>query len=341
MQVPPPRRSSRPSLILTLLGLIVALTAASPAVSEPLQFEATAVKIVNLIGSLNVVVSDNPNLTVDITGPSAAVDDIGVRLDGTTLIVSRRGMVDATGHQFDASTYPTVVLTVPANTPLTIIGMDGQASIGDIAAPLVVRVASVDLTAGNVMSAIIDRSGGGRIQIGNIEQSLVARLSGSGDFVVGTAGQADIEKRGSGNISLDRVDGALRALVQGSGDINIADAGAVNVEKHGSGDITVGRVTNGLSYLSFGIGDVDVAAVNGPVVVETTSSGQVHIHDGRADPLRVVMHEYGNFTLDGEAVDPDLTAEGASVVKITSYIGELIARGTGTFDVRKRSLSGL
>ncbi len=337
----PPRRSTHPGFIPAIIGLVVALTAASPALAEPLEFEATAVKVVNLVGSLNLAVADTPTVTFDVTGSNAAVDDVGVRLDGATLVVARRGMIEATDRPFDAATYPTIDLTVPVGTALTIIGMDGQATIGDIAAPLVVRVASVDLTVGNVTSAIIDRSGGGRVQIANVDQSLVARLSGSGDFIVSSIGQADIEKRGSGDINLGRVDGALRALVQGSGDIDIAEAGAVDIEKHGSGDIRVGRVTNGLSYVSFGIGDVDVAAVNGPVVVETTSSGQVYIHDGRADPLRVVMQEYGNFTLDGEAVDPDLTAEGASVVKITSYIGDLIARGSGTFDVRKRSLGGL
>ena len=72
------------------------------------------------------------------------------------------------------------------------------------------------------------------------------------------------------------------------------------------------------------------------MVVETTSSGEVHIRDGRADPLKVVMREYGDFTMDGEAVNPDLTAEGASVVRLSSYIGELVARGTGFFDVKRR-----
>jgi hypothetical protein len=214
--------------------------------------------------------------------------------------------------------------------------MDGHARIGDIAAPLTVHAASIDLIAGNVTTATVDRSGSGRIELGDVSGSLTARLGGSGDFVVGTAGAVDIEKRGSGDIIVGHVEGAFSARVRGSGDVSVANVGTVTIEKHGSGNVRFGRVAGGLSYTSFGIGDADVAAVDGPVVVVTTSSGEVHIRDGRADPLKVVMREYGDFTMDGEAVDPDLTAEGASTVRIASYVGELIARGTGFFEVKRR-----
>lgn len=341
MQVATPRRPTHPGLIIPTTCFLVALAAASPAFAEPEVFEADGVRIVNLVGTLDVVVADSPRITLDVTGSDEMVDDVGVRIDDDTLIIARKGRVPTTDKPFDAAVYPTIRLTVPAATALTIVGMDGQATIGDIAAPLMVRVASVDLTVGNVATAVIDRSGSGNVRIGNVTGALTARLSGSGDFAVGNADQADIEKRGSGNIDIGQVEGLLRTLVHGSGNISVADAGLVDIEKHGSGDVSVGRIAEGLSYVSFGIGDVEIAAVDGPVVIETSSSGQVHIRDGRADPLRVVMHEYGNFTLEGEAVDPDLTAEGASVVTIASYIGELIARGTGTFDVQKRSAGNL
>ncbi len=106
--------------------------------------------------------------------------------------------------------------------------------------------------------------------------------------------------------------------------------------RSGSGNVSFGRVAGGLSYTSFGIGNVDVAAVDGPVVIETSSSGEVYSHDGRADPLKVVMREYGDFTMDGEAVNPDLTAEGASIVRLSSDRGYLVARGSGYFEVKGR-----
>jgi len=321
-------------------GLLTAalLTLTSPAFAEPASqvYDASNVRVVNFIGTLDVSVGDQPGVTIDIAGPPDMIDDVGVRLDGDTLVIARKGMIDHEEQPFDAAIYPTVRLRVPVATALTIKGMDGRARIGDIAAPLFVHAASLDLIAGNVTTATIDRSGSGRIELGDVSGTVIARLGGSGDFIVGTAGAADIEKRGSGDINVSHVEGAFSARVRGSGDVSAANVGAATIEKHGSGNVRFGRVAGGLSYISFGIGDADIAAVDGPVVVETSSSGEVHIRDGRADPLKVVMREYGDFTMDGEAVNPDLTADGASTVRISSYIGELIARGTGFFDVKRR-----
>lgn len=321
-------------------GLLTAafLTLTSPTFAEPAPqvYEASNVRIVNFVGTLDVAVGDQPSVALDITGPPEMIEDVGVRLDGDTLVIARKGMIDHPDQPFDAAAYPTVRLRVPVATALTIKGMDGRARIGDIAAPLSVHAASVDLTAGNVTTAMIDRSGSGRIELGDVSGTVIARLGGSGNFIVGMAGAADIEKRGSGDINVSNVEGVFSARVRGSGDVSAANVGTAEIEKHGSGNVRFGRIAGGLSYTSFGIGDADVAAVDGPVVVETSSSGEVHIRDGRANPLKVVMREYGDFTMDGEAVDPDLTADGASTVRISSYIGELIARGTGFFDVKRR-----
>jgi hypothetical protein len=322
-----------------VLGFAVAAPALGESAAQ--SYAASEVRIVNLIGTLEVTVGDEPSIVVDVSGPDGMADDVGIRVEGTTLVIARKGMIDHDGRPFDAATYPTVRVTLPAATALTITGMDGLANIGDILAPLIVRAASVDLTAGDLTSVVIDRSGSGRVELGDVSGSVVARLSGSGDFVVGTAGEADIEKRGSGDINVGAVAGAFSARVHGSGDVDISSAGTVSIEKYGSGDVTFGRVAGGFSYISFGIGNVDIAAVDGPVVIETSSSGEVHIRDGRADPLRVVMREYGNFTMDGESVDPDLTAEGASFVRLNSYRGVLVARGTGTFELNRRAANNL
>lgn len=334
----PPMRAFVSSAFIVTFVVTAFFTLAVPANAEPdsQSFEARNVRVVNFVGTLDVAVGDLPGIEVDITGSPEMIEDVGLRLDGDILIIARKGMMDHNDQPFDAGDYPTVRLRVPVATALTIQGMDGLARIGDIAAPLSVHAASVDLIAGNVTTAMIDRSGSGRIELGNVSGPVVARLGGSGDFVVGTAGEADIEKRGSGDIDVSHVEGAFKAQVRGSGNVTAANVGTASVEKHGSGNVRFGKVASGFTYVSYGIGDVDVEAVDGPVVVETSSSGEVHIHEGRADPLKVVMREYGNFTMDGEAVDPDLTAEGASTVKINSYLGELVARGTGFFDVKRR-----
>ena len=52
-------------------------------------------------------------------------------LDGDTLIIARKGMIDHESKPFDAAVYPTVRLSVPVATALTIDGMDGNARIGE------------------------------------------------------------------------------------------------------------------------------------------------------------------------------------------------------------------
>lgn len=151
---------------------------AAPANAEPDSqlFEARTVRVVNFVGTLDVAVGDLPSIEVDVAGSPEMIDDVGVRLDGDILVIARKGMMDHDDQPFDASNYPTVRLRVPVATALTILGMDGHARIGDIAAPLSVQADSVDLIAGNVTTATIDRSGSGRIQLGDV--------SGAGKSVV-------------------------------------------------------------------------------------------------------------------------------------------------------------
>jgi DUF4097 and DUF4098 domain-containing protein YvlB len=120
--------------------------------------------------------------------------------------------------------------------------------------------------------------------------------------------------------------------MRGSGDVVVESAGAADIMKRGSGDVDLGSIAGALSYTSAGVGDVDIAAVDGPVAVSTTSSGKIHIHSGTARPLNVEIAEYGDFTLDGNAIDPNLTVNGASIIKLQSYTGELKASGSG--DIR-------
>ncbi|MFQ5974216.1 MAG: GIN domain-containing protein [Alphaproteobacteria bacterium] len=315
--------------------IIGALAAGSQAAADTpgglRSFEAAALVIDDLIGTLKVEVVESGPMTVLLEGPDAKVRDIAVRVEGDALVI-KRGMGPTGTGPFRAEDYAVVTVEVPANTPLTIDDMDGIAIIGDLDAPVTIYVASLDITLGNVRSAMIDRFGSGNVTIGDVAGEVSAKLSGSGDIVVGSAETARIEKRGSGNVVLGPVRGSLVAEMRGSGDVVVESAGTVDLTKRGSGDVDLGRIAGALSYRSAGIGDVDIASVDGPVAVSTTSSGKIHIHSGTARPLEVEIAEYGDFTLDGNAVDPKLTVSGASIIKLQSYTGEFEATGSG--DIR-------
>ena len=153
------RRITRLSIgAAAVLGFAVAAPALGESAAQ--SYAASEVRIVNLIGTLEVTVGDEPGIVVDVSGPDGVADDVGIRVEGATLVIARKGMIDHDDRPFDAATYPTVRVTLPKATALTITGMDGLANIGDILAPLIVRAASVDLTAGDLTSVVIDRSGG-------------------------------------------------------------------------------------------------------------------------------------------------------------------------------------
>ncbi|MHA1565783.1 MAG: GIN domain-containing protein [Alphaproteobacteria bacterium] len=312
------------------LGILTGVAAA--AASEVLEFDARSVIVDDFIGTLNVEVRIGGTITVAMTGPDEKLADIVVRLEGENLVV-RRGMGSTKVSQhFDAESYPVINIQLPAGMPLVIDDMDGEAHIGDLNAPLTIFAASLDATIGNVTSADIDRLGSGDITLGHVTGALNADLSGSGDITAASAGSVNIQKRGSGDVTLGPIARNFTANMRGSGDIDVHSAAMADIQKRGSGDVRFGTVRGEFFYRSAGIGDVDISFVDGPVTIDTTNSGKIHIHAGNADPLVVSLAEYGDFTLDGLAVDPELTVIGASIVKLQAYVGEFKATGAG--DIR-------
>ncbi len=299
---------------------------------EVLEFDARSVIVDDFIGTLNVEVRSGGTVTVTMTGPEDKLADIAVRLEGETLVVKRGMGSTKVMERFDAARYPVVNIRMPSGMPLTIDDMDGQAAIGDLNAPLTIFAASLDATIGNVTSADIDRLGSGDISLGHITGALNADLSGSGDIAAASAGAVNIQKRGSGNVDLGPIAREFVLNMRGSGDIDVHSAATADIQKRGSGDVRFGTVRGELLYRSAGIGDVDISLVDGPVTIDTTSSGKIYIHAGSANPLRVSLAEYGDFTLDGLAVDPELNVVGASIVKLQAYVGEFKATGKG--DIR-------
>lgn len=318
--------------LLTAVSLGMLANTAAAATTEVMRFDARSVIADDLIGTLNVEVRNGGPLEVTITAPDDKLADIAVLVEGDSLVI-RRGMGPTkVAQRFEAESYPVVDILMPAGTPLVIDDMDGEANIGDLNAPLTIFAASLDATIGNVTSADIDRFGSGDITLGHVSGALNANLSGSGDISAASAGSVNIQKRGSGNVSLGPIALRFTANMRGSGDIDVHSAAAADIQKRGTGDVRFGTVRGELLYQSAGIGDVDIGFVDGPVRIDTTNSGKIHIHAGNADPLVVSLAEYGDFTLDGVAVDPELTVTGASIVKLQAYVGEFKASGAG--DIR-------
>ncbi len=282
----------------------VAIQAHAPASSTeigPKSYEAEGLRVEDLVGTLEVSVAEDGPIEVVLEGAEDKLDDLQVRVVGDTLLIRREeplsGWLVLELSRLRKE-YPTVRIRVPAGTPLEIDGMIGRVTAADLNAPLKIDGGSLDADIGDVAEAELN-------------------LSGSDD------------------ISLGRIAGRLAAEISGTGDLAAEAAGLAEIHVSGSGDVELGPVAEGLFYALSGSGDAKVAAVDGPVTVAITGSGDVHIHDGRAEPLEVEITGSGNFKLDGEAVDPDLTVIGTGTIALRSYTGRFRSDGADGIRVRR------
>ena len=279
-----------------LLALAL-LTLALPAGAEtkrigPKLFEAGALRIVDVIGSIEITVGREPKIEVLLEGEPRLLNDISLRREGDALIILRsKDWLDFPERQLYPwrDVYPSVTLRLPAGTPVTLEGVIGEARIGDIAAPLEMEVSLLDAEIGDVS-------------------------------------EATIKLHGRGDITLGKVAERLSILSTGSSDLTIGDVGEAEIEKLGSGDIVLGVIAGGLRYNSAGSGDTRAAGVNGPVEVLINGSGGLRLGGGTAKPLRLRLNGSGDVRFEGLAVNPDVSINGSGSVQIQAHEGTLRLR---------------
>ena len=286
------RRGLQGGLLAILLMALALPAAAETKRVGPKLFEAGALRLVDVIGSIEIAVGSAPKIEVLLEGEPRLLDDILLRKEGDALVIERnKDWLDFPERQLYPwrDVYPSVTLRVPAGTPVTLEGVIGEARIGDIAAPLDMDVSLLDAEVGDVSEATLKLHGRGDIRLGKVAGRLSILSSGSSDLTIGAVGEAEINKAGSG-------------------------------------DIVVGAVAGGLRHDSTGSGDTRVAAVDGPVEVLINGSGSLRIGDGAANPLRLRLNGSGDFSFDGTATNPDVTINGSGSVKVRAHRGTLRLR---------------
>jgi hypothetical protein len=258
-------------------------------------YDARALKLDDVVGTVRVDVKDNGPMAVQISGLPDRVHRVHVALKGNTLKVSSEpvGSVWDWRHWFDFSAAG---------------NKRGQLQI-HVAVPRGAAV-DVDETAGNVT-------------IGNTMGPLKFSVQGYTESYIGNVSEADLEMAGSGKLTVGNVAGHAKIETAGSGNIRVGDVGRVNADIAGSGSIAVGNVKNGVDVDIAGSGDFSAASVYGPTSASIAGSGSVTIAGGEATPLRVEIMGSGNVSFGGMAVDPKIEAMGSGSVRIKAYRGRL------------------
>jgi hypothetical protein len=267
------------------------------------NFNASSVKLEDVVGNVIVKVRNQGPITLEVSGSPQRVSAVRASQDDGKLVVDGASETESNQSVWDWHTWfdfshvvdeqsgnLVVTVTVPRGTEVDIGELVGDATIGDTMGVLKLDAAATKAHIGKVSNASISLGGSGRIDI-------------------------------------DSVEGALDLDIGGAGKITAGPTGSVKADIAGSGDAQFGPIAGGLSLEIAGSGDVSAAHVNGPVKIEIAGSGTVHIADGIANPLHVETMGAGNVTFGGVAIDPHIEAFGSGSVHIKAYRGHLSSEG--------------
>jgi hypothetical protein len=272
------------------------------------SYDAGALRVDDLVGTLIIDVKDSGPMTVEVSGNPSRLNHLQVSADGGTLHIDGEEAGDNNSvwdwknwFNFSDGEYRRtnnlfVHVTIPRGADVHVDDLVGNATIGDTGGILHFGAAATTAHIGRVKEAHIDVGGSGKIYVA-------------------------------------QVDGALHLDVGGSGKIVVGSTQSVDADIAGSGDVTLGPIAGGLKLDIAGSGDVSAPRVNGPVHVEIAGSGSVKIADGTADPLHVEIMGAGNFTFGGMAVDPHVEAVGSGSVKLKAYKGKLNSEGMSNIQI--------
>lgn len=249
----------------TLIAAAALTLLAVPALAE--RFDARQFTVDGLIGDVAVTVDPLARgITVDVTGPADRVARVTVRQVGEAVRVEQERERNKS-MTINRDNLVTVAVTLPPRTPVSLSGVIGSATLGDLDGPLAVNGdAALELTAGRVTHADISVSGAGDITLGAVTEDLSLSISGAGDVTVGP--------------------------VEGSTAITIS----------GIGDATVERVNGPVRVSTSGVGEVEIKGGRTPML-EVAISGMGGVSfDGTADARRVSNSGFASVRLNGEKV---------------------------------------
>jgi hypothetical protein len=258
-------------------------------------YDARALKLDSVVGTVRIDVKDNGPMAIQVSGMPDRVKRVHVSSSGGTLKVESEmvGSVWDWRHWFDfrgVNSNPgqlQIHIAVPRGSAVDVEETAGNVTIGNTMGPLKFEVQGyTESSVGNVTSAKLDMAGSGKLTVGNVY------------------GPAEIDSAGSGNI-------------------RIGDVARIKADIAGSGSIAVGAVNGPIDVDIAGSGDFSAGTVRGGVKTSIAGSGSVTIAGGEADPFKVEIMGSGNVSFGGMAVNPKIEAMGSGSVRIKAYRGNL------------------
>lgn len=288
--------------------------------------------IENFIGTIDIVTGDYDKITVtDADGVPVENSRLGINIDGGYKInnahckssrssikvgVGSWKFLKRTGGYKDLSEYPKVKIQAPKNTHLII---KKSVVFGDVE-----DIGSANLHIGSC----------GDLKFGDVNGPLELGISGSGDMEMGDAGPSNISISGSGDFEVGDLASA-DIYVSGAGDLKVGDILAhAHIQSSGAGDITIDRIKGGLEYRGSGASDFDADYVGGgDLYIRSSGSGDVTIDDGDVVDLDIKASGASDVMFGGTSRNAKARASGASDVTLKRPSGDLYTSDSGAGDV--------
>ncbi|APZ99154.1 DUF2807 domain-containing protein [Sphingopyxis sp. QXT-31] len=189
------------------------------------DFALTGFSAVEVAGPDDVTIRQGEKFSITAKGPKAEIDDLEIKLDGTTLSIGRK----REGFSFSSRDHDGVeiAITMPK---LTGVRLTGSGSV------------DADTVDGDAVEAVL--TGSGDLKVAKMTgRSAKLTVSGSGDIEVvgGTIGSGDLNVTGSGDIDAGGlVATTLDVSVTGSGNVAAQATGKADIGILGSGDVDIG-----------------------------------------------------------------------------------------------------
>ncbi|MBB4837763.1 hypothetical protein HNP52_000814 [Sphingomonas kyeonggiensis] len=204
------------------------------------SYDASGFTKIELRGPDDIDVTNGAQFTVSAEGDTAALDQLVVRVENGTLLVSRKDR-----HGFSWGNHEDHGVKV--------------------------RVTLPSLTAVNL-------TGTGDIKIDKAEGDFHGAITGTGDIDIAAlaATDTDLSITGTGNITVAGSGNRLNASIRGTGDIDAAKfaAKSASISILGPGSLR-GNVSGGASISIAGPGDVDLTG-GAKCAISATGPGEAH-----------------------------------------------------------------
>ncbi len=236
---------------------------------------AQALELKDLIATTNVHPIEGSMILVSVKGPQSRIDDIEATVTGEKLVITdtalpgshdgsisiingnlhvssmvsmntvingRNAVISQSSRSLDAVT---INIGIPRGTPVTLSGMSGRVSLGDIESPIDGSISGIgSIKAGKLGSIDLAISGTASFEADSVIGDVSASLSGTGGFTVhkGAIDSLNVSASGTASAYIRCTAATARLSASGVSNVYVAEVrGKVNSRQGGLGTVSIGK----------------------------------------------------------------------------------------------------